>query len=432
VTSHKHLKQLIRARMEKTGERYAAARRHIIAQQSFSPGGISTSGNVPASTALRILLTQAGCVAPHTKAPPTEALVFGVGGGVGAGVFAFHYAKEDISTFYVAGRHQWQDDVAWFDGACRRFGVEPHLHETSSVKAADKALRQAIEGGRPVIAWVDMGSLPYYGLPAWMSGSGYHVVTVLGIDDRNGTVRIGDMGDQPVEVPQQIFSAARARIKKQQNRLLWIEGAPARFDLRKAVNEALEACSDKLTKQRMRNFTLSAFEDWAERLAATKGKESWAVMFAPGHRLFSGVRWAYEFIETYGTGGGLCRPQFAEFLSEVAVALDDSRLKRAAEAYRELGEEWSALADALLDNEIPLLAEAKRAIIERGEAREAGAPVEEMRAQWARLDALGKRARQELMLDESRAAEWRKVMAEKVRHLHAREGEALAMIRRGK
>ncbi len=117
MTSRKHLKQLIRARMAKTGERYAAARRHIVAEQ---PDPIA--GSVPASAALRLLLAHAGFKAPHTGKAPTEALAFGIGGGVGAGMFAFHSAKEDFSSFYVAGRHLWQDDVTWFDAACRRFG----------------------------------------------------------------------------------------------------------------------------------------------------------------------------------------------------------------------------------------------------------------------------------------------------------------------
>ena len=32
MTKHKHLKQLVRARMAKTGERYSSARRHIVAE----------------------------------------------------------------------------------------------------------------------------------------------------------------------------------------------------------------------------------------------------------------------------------------------------------------------------------------------------------------------------------------------------------------
>jgi hypothetical protein len=39
------------------------------------------------------------------------------------GVFAFHYEKENFSTFFVAGRHLWQDDVAYTKAACERVGL---------------------------------------------------------------------------------------------------------------------------------------------------------------------------------------------------------------------------------------------------------------------------------------------------------------------
>lgn len=424
MTRRKHLKQLIRARMAKTGERYAAARRHIVAEQSTRTVGI-----VPASAALRLLLAHAGFCAPHTGEAPTEALAFGIGGGVGAGMFAFHYAKEDFSSFYVAGRHLWQDDVAWFDAACRRFGFTPKIAETGSKKAAEAALKKSLEGGRPVVAWVDKASLPHRGLPDWMQGGTYHVVTVLGMDDA-GTVRIADLADEPVEVPREAFAAARARIAKQKNRLLWLEGSPAAFDLRAAVDDALTACHEKLVKQRIRNFTVDTFADWADRLEASKGKESWAVMFPQGHKLFAGLRWGHEYIEHDGTGGGLCRPLFASFLDEAAKALSDEKLARAAEAYRALGEEWSALADALLDETIPLLAETRRVIIERQEVQAAGASPDELREHWARLEALSERARDELRLDEERARALRHGLAERVRAIHAHEREALELLRR--
>lgn len=71
MTAHKHLKQLIRARMEKTGERYATARRHIIgvaleAGQTDAVAALPSRipfhfpGNVAATTALRALVTHAG------------------------------------------------------------------------------------------------------------------------------------------------------------------------------------------------------------------------------------------------------------------------------------------------------------------------------------------------------------------------------------
>jgi hypothetical protein len=46
---------------------------------------------------MRIALANAGVQTPHTGAPFTEAMTFGIGGSIGAGVFSFHYAKEDRS-----------------------------------------------------------------------------------------------------------------------------------------------------------------------------------------------------------------------------------------------------------------------------------------------------------------------------------------------
>src|SRR5688500_11428829 len=100
MTRQKHLKALVRARMEKTGESYASARRQIVTQVSSQTSSTQEQfprhlpGSIPAATGLRVLLANAGIRAPHTRQPLTEAMVFGIAGGIGAGVFAFHYAKE--------------------------------------------------------------------------------------------------------------------------------------------------------------------------------------------------------------------------------------------------------------------------------------------------------------------------------------------------
>ena len=104
MTRRKHLKQLVRSRMEKTGEHYATARRHIVRATTPTDaegdataktrGSSHLTGNVPAATALRILLTAAGVRAPHTNAPFTEAMVYGIAGGIGIGVFSFLYEKQ--------------------------------------------------------------------------------------------------------------------------------------------------------------------------------------------------------------------------------------------------------------------------------------------------------------------------------------------------
>src|SRR5258706_10312420 len=121
MTAHKHFKQLIRARMEKTGERYSAARRFVIEKADPVAADPATrwlfAGIVPATPALRTMLAHAGVRAPHTGEPFSEAMLFGIAGGIGVGVFAFHYQKPDIATFYISGRHQAHSDESYLKDA---------------------------------------------------------------------------------------------------------------------------------------------------------------------------------------------------------------------------------------------------------------------------------------------------------------------------
>src|ERR1043165_1080282 len=174
MTERRHFKQLVRARMAKTGESYSTARRHILAQAPEFAAAIPplhhSPGNTPGPTALRALLSHAGVRAPHTGAPFSEAMVFGVAGGIGAGMFPFHYAKENFSSFFVAGRHLWHDHAAWALAAAKRMGLKAVVKESSGVKPGEKQLRELVDGGRPVLVWLTF------------RGRMYHVATVHAID----------------------------------------------------------------------------------------------------------------------------------------------------------------------------------------------------------------------------------------------------------
>jgi len=95
------------------------------------------AGSVPATTALRGLLEHAGVRDPHTGAPFSEAMLFGMAGGIGIGVFSFLYEKENFASFFLAGRHLLHDSLAYLQSACKRLGIEPVVQETAGAKAAE-------------------------------------------------------------------------------------------------------------------------------------------------------------------------------------------------------------------------------------------------------------------------------------------------------
>ncbi len=434
MTIHKHFKERVRSRMQKTGESYTTARRHVLHQreQALPPYAADpvlrwhVPGTVPATTALRIVLSHAGARNPRTGEPLSEPLLFLIAGGIGMGMFTFLYEKENFASFYVAGRHSWFDDLAYYRGALDRMGVKPLVQESSGSRSAAKQLQDALGKSAPCIAWVDMAMLPHRGLPAWMQGGGYHVVTVYQVQGKR--VVIGDMTDEPIEIAADTFAAARERIKKQKNRLLSVEPFNGKLDLAKLVRGGLQACATGLVDAKMgsikTNFRLDALKVWAERLHQSKDAESWEKVFASPANLWRALVSVHEYIESYGTGGGLCRTIFADALSEAADALGDAKLHALATRYAELGAHWTALAEAALPSSVPMFAEARELITRRAELRHAGGPTEAVRDVWQQLDVLQARAKAEFPLSIADAADLRAALQARVQALY--EGEVAA------
>ena len=433
MTVRKHFKQIVRERMKKTGESYSSARRQILkdtAQPSTDPRlRFHFPGSIPATTALRVILGSAGVTDPATGKPFSEAMLFGNAGGVGIGVAAFHYAKEDFSSFFISGRHLWYDDLAYLKAALGRFGIKPIVKESGGAKTAEKQLREALEAG-PCIAWVDMAHLPHRALPAAFSGGGYHVITIYKIEDDHAW--IGDLTDEPIRIALADLATSRARIVKQKNRLLTIPNGTVCPPITSLVPAGLAACHKALSakpgKGPLAMSSLDSLKKWADRLHGSKDKDAWEKIFRPGKNLWRGLTSIHLFIEMYGTGGGLSRPMMADFLKEAGESLKDNRFKKLADQYADLGRGWSELATAALPDSIPLMREAKELHNRYAELFTSGGPIEEKQQVWTRLDEVAKKTSVTFPLIETACEELRADLQAKARKLIAAEEAALAGI----
>jgi hypothetical protein len=436
VTARKHLKQLVRARMLKTGESYATARRRIIGedrQPETDPAARwHFPGNVPGATALRVLLAQAGVRDPQTGEPFSESMLFGIAGGIGIGVFSFHYEKEDFSSFFIGGRHKWQDDQGYLTTALKLFGITPVVNETAGPGLAAQQLSAALDRYGACVAWVDMAHLPHRALPSWWSGGGYHIVTVYKVKPEESIALIGDLTDDPVSIPLADLTTARDRIKKQKNRILAVPTQAMAGDLSSLVKQGLANCLREFEQPSMKgarsNFQLQAIRTWGERMHGSKEKESWDRVFRRGGPLWTGLTSVHSYIEYYGTGGGLCRPLFADFLREASEV--HPRLQPLGERYTELGLAWSALADAALPDDVPLMKEAKEVLARRSELTLSGGPVEEIRQAWSRMDELEAAAKEAFPISEAECDELRAGLKKQILALYEAEVAALAALRR--
>ncbi len=114
----------------------------------------------------------------------------------------------------------------------------------------------------------------------------------------------------------------------------------------------------------------------------------------PGSNLWRGLTSIVDFIEHYGTGGGVMRPMFSEFLSGAANVLSEPKRKASSARYTALEEEWTRLDDAALSHDVPEFHRARELLARKEElllTQGTGATAKIAEA-WTELNALTARA----------------------------------------
>ena len=355
MTARKHLKSLVRERMRKTGERYTVARRHI----SDADTSWELRGGIHGDTAaFANVLANLGVIAPHTGEPLTEAMVLGVGGGLGAGYIMWEFDSHQFRprALTLGFRRLWQYPDRWARETAERLGLHAELHETGGAKGAAAALDALLEQGLPAIVWVDTYTLGHRGEPEWCDGYGGPPLIVY---ERNGdSYAIDDRSTERVLVPAERLAAARARVGSYKHRLITIDPERVDLDLRPAVEEGLRLQVEHLS-EKSDSFSLPAWRKWARMTTDTRNKKGWPTVFADG----LGVGSLRASIYTDAAHGAHLRGLYADFLDEAAGLLERDSLTEAAAAWREAAACWVSIVDAALPPGDEL-----RELIDRGDA----------------------------------------------------------------
>ena len=359
MTTHKGFKQLVRARMATTGERYAAARRAVLAG-SGDPGATAAAtgthaapaGLHPETAALTSVLAERGVRSPATGEPLSEAMVLGIGGGLGAGYILWQSRARRDAILTIGFRNRWQYPAipGWCGTVLERLGVEADFHETSGAGTARAALDGTLEGGRSAIALVDVQALGTWGLPEALSGyAGYPVVIVGRTDD--GSYLVDDRGREPLVMDGATMARARVRIGSYKHRLLVPRPAPGPLDadrFRAAIRDGL---TDGVTHLRSTSdsFSLPAWRKWSRMMTDPRHPKGWPTVFAGGDGLLGALLSLVESVDgTIGAFGGHLRGRYGTFLDEAAAVLDLPGLEDAAERWRDAADRWEDLGDAAI------------------------------------------------------------------------------------
>jgi Butirosin biosynthesis protein H, N-terminal/Domain of unknown function (DUF4872) len=338
MTARKHLKQLVRDRMRRTGERYTVARRHVVAAAEDTSwefrGGLDGE-----TAAFANVLANLG-VEPRLS----EAMVLGVGGGLGAGYILWEFEARGYPVLTLGFRRLWQYPARWATETAERLELHADIHETGGAKGAAAALDAQLERGLPAIAWIDTCTLGHRFEPESRDGFGGPPLIVYAREgDRYA---IDDRSLAKLIVPAERLAAARARVGSYEHRLITIDPELVDLDadrLRAAVEEGLRLQVEHLSAK-SDSFSLPAWRKWARMTTDTRNKKGWPNVFADGR----GIGTAMASIYVEAGGGRNLRGLYADFVDEAAKLLSRPALREAAAAWRGAAQAWDAIVDAAL------------------------------------------------------------------------------------
>mgnify|MGYP001310967259 CR=1 FL=1 len=302
----------------------------------------------------------------HSQGMPlSEALVFGIAGGLGIGYILWEFQEHHTKVLVLGFQNRWNYPMDYYQHLADRLGIAISMPDTGSQKTAAQTLNAALDRGLPVVAWVDRASLPSMHMPPTMIAHIGHFVSICG---REGdTYFLDDLAAQPIPIDAATLADARAIISSYKSRLVVIDKLPAALDLPAAIHAGLQDQVEYLSSP-SESFSLPAIRKWAKTMIDAKGKKGWLKVFADRRGLMSTLISLYESIELNGAPGGL-RGLYADFLTEATEVTGNPRLSEPISHYRALSTLWSRLAESALPDAVPLLRDTRALLFQREQVR---------------------------------------------------------------
>jgi uncharacterized protein DUF4872/butirosin biosynthesis protein H-like len=328
----KNFKKLVRARAAKTGESYTAARVHFVAPP---PRPASN----PDAAALHRALAAAGVVNPLDGKPFSEALLFGLGAGIGFQYMVFAY--EGWTSIALDGRRNtlYFDKQGFIEHACARLGVPLRVQQLPSPETAEKRLRAALAAAPEVVLTLDLLKLPGYEGGPYLP---YLPCSVTVAEDGPDLAVTGLRGGRVTMPWPDVIEARWDQQKKYGG--LFVLGEPDLPDLPAAVRAAIARAAECLLEPSKTsfdgNFGIPGIRKWARLLTDEKDAKGWPKLCPDEESLRLGM-----LSVARGLRDAAARPPFAAFLTEAAALLDDAELADAATRYETLGRRWAKLVE---------------------------------------------------------------------------------------
>lgn len=266
----------------------------------------------------------------HAGLKLSEPMLLGLGEGIGFGVFSF----KNMPAPFIAGRVRPE---AITKALTKNLALDIKFRQTRSRKKAWENMASFIDAGQPVAVKLDCYYLDYFDSDFHFAG---HYVAAYGYDDDHIFVVDTNQQGGAMETSRGPFEEGRMwKGPMASNALTWtLSQIGSEVDWQGVTKKAIRVNAQSYNTPPIKNFGASGIRKAA--LMAPKWKDT--VADAPNQLALMGM-----LIERAGTGGGLFRRLYADFLLEANGYLNSDIIAEAEALIRSAGEGWTKASNSL-------------------------------------------------------------------------------------
>ena len=277
----------------------------------------------------------------------SEEMMFGLGSGL-----SFLYINQASSPM-VNGRckiFEFEEKLA------KRLNIQIQCKSSSNYDMIQQKTKEMLNHNVPILIYVDMPYLKYLGMNE-NSHFGGHAVVLFGYNEENNEYLISDRDNHYYRIRTPFghiaedyhyvsfeeLKQARTSVHRPfpaKNKYLEINLEGYQFPNKKVlVNAIVETCNSML-KPPAKLLGLNGINKFSKEVLKWKH-------FTTEKLKLSGVTNYFQISKDGGTGGGIFRKMYGNFLIEAAPILENSIFKQLGFEFIKIGEAWDEIADLM-------------------------------------------------------------------------------------
>lgn len=279
--------------------------------------------------------------------PLSEEMMFGLASGL-----SFLYLNQSSSPM-VNGRtkvFEFEKKLA------ERLNISIQCKSGSDYEKINQINKNMITQGKPVLVYVDMPYLQYLGLDK-NSHFGGHAVVLFGFDDdlRQFWISDRDNHDFSIRTPfgeiakdyhlvsYEELKQARSSTHKPfpaKNKYLLFDFTGYRQIEKSILREAINETCDTMLNPPAKLLGINGILKFSNEIL------KWE-KFSPDKLKLSGITNYFQISKDGGTGGGIFRKMYGNFLIEAASIMENDIVERIGKDCLEIAEQWDRIGDYL-------------------------------------------------------------------------------------